>query len=349
MKTKPKPTKKKIDTSEYIICKIGDGLGKTIMSTVPIRNLKKKYPDKKIIVVTGYPEVFFANPNVYECYRFGNTPYFKEHYVKAGVEMLTFQPYEHPDYVFNRKHLTQVWCEGWGVPFDNPIPNLLVTEAEKERAERFVEMKEQPILMMQISGGGLPPQGQPMPKMYKRNLPIKTGKALFEKLYKDYHILLVRDLRQPDIKGTETINYPLRDIFAIASVCDRFILIDSFLQHATAALGKKAVVLWGGTSPKALGYDTNINLTREVCPTPFCHRPNSYFFDMTPLGTWECPHGEVCMNHKSKDIIDTFPKEYVAKKESTVSPDAVLDILKKKKKKKEDEPKSSIDEALEVK
>jgi hypothetical protein len=338
---------KSVKQSEFVVAKIDGGIGKIIQSTVPIRCYNKKYPDKKIVVVSGCPEVFFANPNVYHAYRFGDTPNFYDNYTSENFGLLASDPYYNPDVIRGKRYLTEVWCEMWGVPFDNPIPDIFVTDIEKEKAQTFVDSKEEPVLMLQISGGGLPPQGHPLPKMYKRNLPLKVGKALFEKLYKDYHIMLVRDLRQPNIKGTETINFPIRDIFALASVCDSFILIDSFLQHVCAALKKKAVVCWGGTPPASLGYDTNINLTKKVCPTPFCYRPYSFLFDMTATGAWDCPHGEACMAYKSQEIIDALPKEYVVKKSEVTSPQNVLDILKKKKSMVNNEPKGSIDEALE--
>jgi len=320
MKQKPK--------NKPIIFVADGGIGKCIVATVPIRNLKKKYPERNIIVVTGHPEVFISNPNVHRIYRFGNSPYFFEDYIQGKkATLLKSEPYQHEDYIYGKRHIADVWCEGIGVRFDNPKPELYVSEAEKEKARRFLNLPdtdknckegcEKPAqvgspripLILQSSGGGIPQPNQPPPRMYIRDISPKLGKALTYKLKENHKIYHIRTQAQTSLPFADILNFPLRDIFAIIAVVDKFVLIDSFVQHACAAFGKKAVVLWGGTAPKVLGYDTAVNLTRSVCPTPFCHRPNSYFFDMSPTGAWECPHGEKCMGFEAGEIIKALGKK----------------------------------------
>jgi hypothetical protein len=91
-----------------------------------------------------------------------------------------------------------------------------------------------------------------------------------------------------------------------------FVGIDSFIHHAGAIFGTKGVVLWGGTNPKKLGYLSQKNLTREVCKTPFCHRPDSYVFDATPIGSvWNCPYNTVCMDYDADEIIKAYEYEKI--------------------------------------
>jgi hypothetical protein len=40
-------------------------------------------------------------------------------------------------------------------------------------------------------------------------------------------------------------------------------LIDSYLQHASAALGLESYVFWIGNSPTALGYESNKNIVTQ--------------------------------------------------------------------------------------
>jgi ADP-heptose:LPS heptosyltransferase len=54
---------------------------------------------------------------------------------------------------------------------------------------------------------------------------------------------------------------------------------DGGLHHAAAALGKPAIVVWGGlVSPKILGYDSHINLHSGTAscgstePCPHCRK-----------------------------------------------------------------------------
>ena len=44
------------------------GIGKTIASTAVVRRIAEEYPDKRVIVVTGYPDVFLYNPHVYKVF-----------------------------------------------------------------------------------------------------------------------------------------------------------------------------------------------------------------------------------------------------------------------------------------
>ena len=103
--------------------------------------------------------------------------------------------------------------------------------------------------------------------------------------------------------------FPIRSIVALTKYVRGIITIDSFLQHGAAAFKKKSLVLWGGTSPKVLGYDCHTNLTREVCKTPFCHRPNSFLFDFEPTGfMWDCPENDLCMEFPVEQIVEEFEK-----------------------------------------
>lgn len=52
-----------------------------------------------------------------------------------------------------------------------------------------------------------------------------------------------------------------RDACALLNRADFFVGTDGGLHHAAAALGKRAVVVWGGlVSPRILGYDAHLNL-----------------------------------------------------------------------------------------
>lgn len=58
-----------------------------------------------------------------------------------------------------------------------------------------------------------------------------------------------------------------RQACALLSKAALFVGTDGGLHHAAAALGKRAVVVWGGyTHPRNLGYDSHINLHANVEP-----------------------------------------------------------------------------------
>ena len=69
---------------------------------------------------------------------------------------------------------------------------------------------------------------------------------------------------------------------------EKRILIDSCLQHASAAMGIPSTVLWVGTSPITFGYDIHKNIIANLPNT--VKLPDSYLFDYNFNGlTHECP------------------------------------------------------------
>ena len=52
------------------------GLGKHVCATAVAKCIKTNHPDRELIVVCAYPEVFLNLPFVDRVYRIGITPYF---------------------------------------------------------------------------------------------------------------------------------------------------------------------------------------------------------------------------------------------------------------------------------
>lgn len=71
------------------------------------------------------------------------------------------------------------------------------------------------------------------------------------------------------LKGVEQVETPsFRHACGLLSACAFFVGTDGGLHHAAAALGKPAVVVWGGyASPENLGYSSQVNLceTKRWC------------------------------------------------------------------------------------
>jgi ADP-heptose:LPS heptosyltransferase len=300
------------------------GIGKVICSTVAIRNLKKKFPDNPIIAIAGHADIYQNNPNISRYFNAGQIPkYFPDDYVKEFIEdkwnikgeIIDVQPYVDAEYIGGTKHISQVWCEKLGLPFDNTKPDIVISKREIRTMQNYLKQKtKKPIMLIQTDGGPMVQMGQQTPKMFIRNLPIEIAQKVVDTFKDTYDIIHVRTPSQPKLENTlpcftevngQNYIFPIREVISLLHFAEKVVCIDSFLQHATSALGKQAVVFWGGTSPLNLGYDTNINLSREkACPTPHCTRPNSYIFDIN----WECECCENCMEFDPKVICDAVRK-----------------------------------------
>jgi len=79
---------------KYSIFQIQGGLGKHIAATAVAQAIKNNYPDRELIVVCAWPELWANLPFVYRVFPLGNTSYFYDEYID-GKDSLIFgnEPY----------------------------------------------------------------------------------------------------------------------------------------------------------------------------------------------------------------------------------------------------------------
>ena len=304
-----------IKKAENVILKVGGGIGRNIVGTVIARNLRKAYPDKRVVALVSCPDVFLKNPNVDRIVNMGQPYYFYEDYMMGGKSvLLDAEPYQHYDYINRTKSLAECWCEMLEIPCDNIKPDIFFSDSELRMAQIYLNKFDREMVLLHHTGGKIPNDKSEKEDitskagMYKRSLPHDvTQKITDELINKGFMVGAIQHENQSMPSGAEKINFPLRAIMALIPYVAEVICIDSFIQHACAGLGKKSLVVWGGTNPIVLGYKEHDNMTRKACPNPMCHRPNSYLFDFEPTGfLWDCPHDDACMDYKAEDILKEF-------------------------------------------
>ena len=312
-----------------IIFVVEGGIGKNIMATSVIKAFKEKYFDKNIIVVASSQEIFLYNSNVKRIFSFNNPLYFYDDYVNEESVVFKYEPYLHYDYINKNKHLVECWGDYFDLEIKDIRPDLYFLKNEVESSaiyyDKITNNGQKELILLQWIGGIIPNSTDRMQlnsnlaRMYRRSLERETAQKITDILIdKGYVVGVVQKENYPIIKNAININFPLRSTLVLLLNAKTFIGIDSFLQHAAASnfINKKGIVCWAGTSPKVLGYETHINLTKEVCPTPFCHRPNSYLFDVQPHGAlWDCKYGEKCRKYSAEEIIKVFEENFENKKE----------------------------------
>lgn len=307
-----------IKNMKNILFVVHGGIGKNIMATAVLRNIKNAYPDKKIIVMCGYPDIFLRNPKVDRLYNLHQPQHVYEDYIKdSKTYPIGFEPYLHPDYIYKKRHCVECWCDMIGIQCDSIYPEFFFNKSEDSMADIYLGGFNKKMILIQ-GVGGKNPEGKDeknrivsAAQLYRRNLPQDVIQSLVDKLKSDgYEVGTIQASNQFQPKGSQIITFPPRAIIELVPRVAGIIAIDSFVQHAAAAFKKPAVVCWGGTSPSVLGYDIHRNLTRKACNNPFCHRPNSYLWDFQTTGfLWDCPYDEVCMNFNSDDIINALKKQ----------------------------------------
>ena len=221
-----------MEESKNLLLHINGGLGKCIMATAVIKSYKTEYPEAKVIVVSGYPEVFINNPDVYLNFAF-NTPYlWKEYYSQPEWKIVAHDPYMEQKWIKNeRVHLIDIWCEMLGVQSVQKTPLLYFSGPEVEELVSMVKTERQ-LMVVQSTGGG-----NPAARSWTRNPP----KSEFEEYLKQYmdtrfivHVC-VPETPVLDNCHQRIDNLSRRQAMCLIHYAAEFVGIDSFGQHARAA------------------------------------------------------------------------------------------------------------------
>ena len=253
----------RINTDDkYIIFHTEGGHGKQIQATAVCRAIKKQYPDRKLIVVTAWDGPFFYNPDVWRFYNFGQMQYFFTDFIKEDTIILRQEVYYTEDHILKRKHLTKSWCDMYGIKYDGYKPKIYLNPRELEIAKDKIKPDGRPIMLLQTHGGS--PKAQYSKKSWFRDMPIEIAQKLVNYFSKSYRILHIRTPDQPALQGTELLNLPFRELYAVFPLSTKRLFIDSFAQHLAAALDLQSTVVWIGNKPKIFGYPEHINVLPNV-------------------------------------------------------------------------------------
>lgn len=269
-------------TYSYSIFNVQGGLGKIINSTAVAKCIKNNYPDRKLIVVCPYPDVYLNLPFVDRVYQLGNTSYFYQTYIE-NQDSLIFanEPYMTTDHIHKRLPLIESWCKMYNLQYNNEQPEIIFNTLQKEISGNFWRKDSRPIMILHTNGGLITENAAPY--LWARDMPFKVAEEIVKRYSKDYTIYQCTKMNSRKLDGVQIVEWnqnlklSTMEYLSILLHSDKRVLIDSCLQHAAKALELPSVVLWNGTSPKVFGYDFHTNI-ETVKPQNF-KLPNSYLFD----------------------------------------------------------------------
>ncbi len=245
-----------------IVLQIEGGIGKNIVATAVLRAISLKYPDHQILIVTAHPDVWRCNPRVWRIVEFGKSEHFyQDHIENQDTTIFTQDPYRHNDYIQNKQHIVPIWCELCGVEPDGIKPELYFTKLENDFVENILKQyDDRPIFLINPFGGS--PQ-QEHKYSWMRDIPPQTAQEVVDHYSKTHRVIQIRRPDQIELSGVESLSLGIRELCLSLLHTDKRLLIDSFLQHASASFDLNSTVLWIGNSPDVLGYNTNTNHVTE--------------------------------------------------------------------------------------
>jgi len=250
---------KKIATN--LLLHINGGVGKCIMATAVIASYKRTYPDSKVVVVSGYPEVFVNNPYVYKNFPFATAYLWQDYYGQPGWNVSAHDPYMEQAWIKNEKlHLIDIWCNMLGVASVQKTPLLYFAGPEVDELQAMIKV-DKPLVVVQSTGGA-----NPASRSWTRNAP--TGEFdEFLARYKETHFVV--HLCLPETPALSNVhqrveNLNRRQAMALIYFSQEIVGIDSYAMHARAAnpdAGPTTIFFPLAESVDRLGYDKFVNIT----------------------------------------------------------------------------------------
>ena len=122
---------------KYCIFQVQGGLGKHIAATAVAQAIKNNYPDRELICVVAWPELWSSLPFVHRVFPLGNTQYFYETYIDQK-ESLIFanEPYFTTTHVNKTLPLVESWCNLYNIKYNGEQPALRLNhEQRRARAD----------------------------------------------------------------------------------------------------------------------------------------------------------------------------------------------------------------------
>jgi hypothetical protein len=267
-----------MEEKKYSIFHIEGGLGKHIAATAVVKAIKNNHPDRELIVVCAYPQIFLNLNYVYRVYRIGNAPYFYKNYIDQQDSLIfKHEPYFTTDHIHKKMSLIENWCKLYDLEYNDEQPEVKFNTRELQKYGNMWKTNK-PIFVIQ-SNGGTYNQESGLPYRWTRDIPFNIVQSIVEKYKDDYHILQITRPGSPVAVGATAVLHEMttHELLSVLLYSDRRLLIDSSLQHAAAAFNLPSTVLWIGTSPKLFGYDVHDNIVAEIPEDQ--KLPDSYFFD----------------------------------------------------------------------
>lgn len=324
-----------------ILFRVSGGLGKNILATAIVNQLRETYPKAIIHVQASYPRAFTALESADKIYGFQVGPDFRG--LHKDYEIIAPEPYLDLDYRLKKRHLIDAWCDMAGVtPPAKKAGKIKLSSRERDFAKVRCARGDKKLIAVQLTGGtsyySANMAGNPHQSKHYRDLPKEKAQGIVDGLVqKGFLVLQIALPTEPQLQNAMQIMQLMpnpqeipdpRLVWACLEQCDGLVTIDTQALHAWHALGKKdAVVLWGGTHQNCLGYSDDLNMVNKSCGCKdlHCMRPDISLGDIEGDGLWVCPLDGACMDFEPERVV----KEVISKFAPKEIPEQVMEGVRK--------------------
>lgn len=259
------------------------GLGKNIMLTSILTELKAQGGYDEIYVISPYHDVFKACSAVTDAFQPGLGTLYQELVLDEDCDVLWREPYSNQKFIKKQCHLFEAWAEEFGIKLgnyaDEYVPQLDKIESEYPQLRKIADEKmaewNHNFCLVQFTGGQSPlspmkdQNGNPLPYMNAQEA-IKRNYAKGEQVVKllkekwpDTTVVHFGLPNEPSVEGAIKIEVPYLTYHLLAAEAKEIICIDSSLQHLATGVNDNVTVVWGETRPEHFGYSCNRNVAAK--------------------------------------------------------------------------------------
>lgn len=245
---------------------IEGGIGKCTAFTSLIPKLVEK-AGQPIQIWTPYVNCFAGNPGVKMAFEQQTIP-LNDPRILQSDNIHYCEPYK-SNFVFGKEHIIESYCKLFDVPYDKDMKPVLYTDEYQEAIDKWLEENNitGQYMLVQFTGGQTPvgfnEQNQYISSNPGRNYHPHLAQEVINKLKERYPSVTILDVtlpNEPSYLNTIKCPLPWPAIHQLLKSARGFICIDTCLNHFSACIEKKGVVIWGNTRWTQFGYDHNINL-----------------------------------------------------------------------------------------
>jgi hypothetical protein len=298
---------------KYSIFTHQGGLGKSIAATAVAQAIKNNFPERELIIVTPWPELWVNLPFVYRVFGLGATSYFYEEFIRdKGSLIFGNEPYFTSTHVNMELPLIESWCKMYQIEFKGEKPMIRINSEQRKAIRNFYEPKfEGKDFMILHTNGGLYQNEKPF--CWQRDMPFDIAcKVAKHFQQKGMFVMQITRPTSPKIPNVFVRNEQLSqtELCGLLELTSKRLLIDSCLQHASCALDLPATVLWHGTNPKLFGHTIHENIRAKEKPRK--PLPGAFLFDVSFDGNeseWTYEEGDEKDLFNVDEIIASLEKQ----------------------------------------
>jgi len=238
-----------------ILIGLEGGAGKHITVSAVIKQMHEE--GHEVHVMAAWPQILQGNPYIARLHEWQRSEYLIERFNEYDQVILD-DPYRQRPFLQGELNLAQTWFWMWDgrlVSREDAIPDYWITLAEEQEINSFVQGIEKPIMVVQTNGG------QHQGWAWTKDIPLPEAAQVLNHFTEEYEIIHLRQKGQPQIEGIKhTEELSIRQCIALLARSKKRFLIDSYAQHAAAALNLPSTVYWAATKPEQFGYDLHTNI-----------------------------------------------------------------------------------------